>query len=786
MSGMTKEFRTGYRCNLYFYIAEGIVVALVSFLYSDLPINISIAALLYIIISVCRLVTLAKMPNLNDMLYGKTQSTSFIVLHIFLSLAFDSAQVFMYAMCFSSIVNFSFINAKLAKYQCLVSFIVIIISSAVVSIYTGSQSTMMAFSFGSAVLLVINWVIISMASHIVYQYRINAEQERSLDDMLELVEMECYEAQKATRSKTQFLAQMSHEIRTPINTVIGMNEMILRECRDESILGYASETKTAAESLLSIINDILDITKIEAGKLTTISTEYSLASLINDVYNMVKFKAEQKNLEFIIKVDEKLPSVLIGDDIRIKQILINLLSNAVKYTHEGKVILEVYPVSEDEIYFGVTDTGIGIKEEDLSRLFVAFDRMEESRNRMIEGTGLGLNIASALLKMFGSELKVRSEYGKGSEFSFVIRQEIVDSTPLGKMDMTAKDHSHASYTPDFVAPDAKILVVDDNRMNRKVFINLLKRTKLKISEAESGMECIEKTEAEKFDIIFMDHMMPEMDGLETLRRIKANHDNLNRYIPIIALTANAVVGAKEFYLNAGFNGFLSKPIDPEKLEKTIASNLNCELMSQIPEGDTDSNAELPVINGIDWGYAMLHFGDRDALTETLQMFSAAAKSDAAELDGYYRDIMGGGSPESYRVKVHSMKSSAALIGIIQLTGMAMELEHAARNNDIDTIKSLHSVFTERWLSYPKLLRSIISDDSSPKKNAAEHTEDIQKILADIHSAAEDMDIDALDALSKQLDEYSFDDKEYDRIDQIKAYILNFDIEKLMECTTPVH
>ena len=786
MSGMTKEFRTGYRCNLYFYIAEGLLVTLTSFLYSNLPINISIAALLYFVISVCRLITLAKNPNLNDILYGKTQSTSFIVLHVFLSLAFDSAQVFMYAMCFSSIVNFSFINAKLAKYQCLVSFITIIVASGVVSLYTGSQATMMAFSFGSAVLLVINWVIISMASHIVYQYRINAEQERSLDDMLELVEMECFEAQKATRSKTQFLAQMSHEIRTPINTVIGMNEMILRECRDESILGYASETKTAAESLLSIINDILDITKIEAGKLTTISTKYNLASLINDVYNMVKFKAEQKNLEFIIKVDEKLPSILFGDDIRIKQILINLLSNAVKYTHEGSVLLEIYPVSENEIYFGVTDTGIGIKEEDLSRLFVAFDRMEESRNRMIEGTGLGLNIASALLRMFSSELKVKSEYGKGSVFSFTIRQEIVDATPLGKMDMTAKNHSHASYTPVFVAPDAKILVVDDNSMNRKVFINLLKRTKLNITEAESGMECIEITEKEKFDIIFMDHMMPEMDGLETLRRIKANHDNHNRYTPVIALTANAVVGAKEFYLEAGFNGFLSKPIDPEKLEKTISSNLNYELLMDTSSAEDEQPAELPVINGIDWGYAQLHFSDRKSLTETIRMFSAAAKGDAAELDTYYRDIIGGGSAESYRVKVHSMKSSAALIGIIQLTGMAMELEHAARNNDINTIKALHAVFTERWLSYPHLLRELISDDNSPKKNAAEHTADIQRILADIHNAAENMDIDALDALSKQLDEYSFDDAMADKVDQIKTYILNFDIEKLMECTMPVH
>lgn len=781
MSGMTREYRTGYRCNLYFYIAEGIVLILINLFYSSLPLNFTLASLLYFAISVWRLGSLAKRTDFNDMLYGRTQIASFIVLHILLSFAFDSAQVFMYAMCFSSIINFSFINSKLAKYQCLASLISILVSGGFVSCYSGSKPTMMAFTFGAAVLLIINWVIISMVSHIEYQYRINAEQERSLDDMLELVEMECFEAQKATRSKTQFLAQMSHEIRTPINTVIGMNEMILRECRDDAIMSYASETKTAAESLLGIINDILDISKIEAGKLITTPVEYRLDSLINDVYNMIKFKAEQNNLEFKIKVDEKLPSVLIGDDIRIKQILINLLSNAVKYTHEGSVLLEAYPVSEDEIYFGVTDTGIGIKEEDLSRLFVAFDRMEERRNRTIEGTGLGLNITSALLRMFGSELNVKSEYGKGSVFSFVIKQIIVDPTPIGKLDMAAKDHSHVSYTPDFVAPDAKILVVDDNRMNRKVFINLLKRTKLKITEAESGMECIEKTEAEKFDIIFMDHMMPEMDGLETLKRIKANLDNPNRYVPVIALTANAVVGAKEFYLEAGFNDFLSKPISPEKLEKTIAANLKYELMMDSSANEDEQAVELPVITGIDWSYAQLHFSDRGALTDTIRMFAAAAKNDAAELDGYYRDIIEGGSAESYRIKVHSMKSSAALIGIVQLAGMAMELEYAARNNDINTIKSLHSVFTERWLTYPHLLKELICDDKSPKKNANEHTEDIRRIFAEIHNAAADMDIDALDSLSKQLDEYSFDDAMSAKIEDIKSCILNFDIEKLMVC-----
>ncbi len=745
-----------------------------------------LGAVLFFIISVWRLVTLSKKKNIDDYLYGKTQIISFIILHAFLALAFDSAQVFMFAMCFSSIVNFSFINARLAKFQSYASFITVILSAGVISVYTGSKATMLAFTFGSAVLIVINWVIISMASHIVYQYRINSEQERSLDDMLKLVETKCHEAQKATRSKSRFLANMSHEIRTPINTVIGMNEMILRESDDSNIIGYAMETKNAAESLLSIINDILDITKIEAGKLTAISAEYSLSQLINDVYNMIKFKAEAKNLRFTVIADETLPCRLVGDDIRLKQILVNLLSNAIKYTHEGSVTLEIRYINEGQIRFSVKDTGIGIKSEDIGRLFVVFDRMEEEKNRTIEGTGLGLPITASLLKMFNSELKVDSVYDKGSEFWFVIDQEIADPEPIGKIDLTAREYHKNIYRSKFTAPNASILVVDDNTMNRKVFINLLKDTQISISEAESGMECLEKISTTHYDIIFMDHMMPEMDGVETLAAMRRQEYNKCRNTPVIALTANAVVGAEEYYMDKGFDGFLSKPIEPDKLEKLVFALLKDDIIEchELTEDKKEPAKELPIINGIDWNYARLHFKDDALLLHTVKMFRNSIDKDTAELDMYYDSIDNEASVNSYRIKVHSMKSSSALIGIIHLSGMAAELENAARNGSTDIIRALHPVFMRSWKSYSELLRELV-EDKSERENASAHADEIADIFAQIRSGAEELDVDILDEMSRKLDEYAFDEQASAKIEEIKAHILNFETEKLIEFEYPV-
>lgn len=389
------------------------------------------------------------------------------------------------------------------------------------------------------------------------------------------------EAESANRAKSQFLARMSHEIRTPINAIIGMDEMILRESTETEIIKYAHDIKNSTNTLLNLINEILDSSKIESGKMEIIPAEYEIRNLIGDLYNMISIKAKDKGLELIIDVDPKIPAKYFGDDMRIKQVLVNLLTNAVKYTMEGVVTLTVTGKVEGEnaiLHYSVKDTGIGIKEEDLEKLFVQFERIEESRNRHIEGTGLGMNIVKQLLLLMGSELGVKSEYGKGSEFYFDIVQKVVNNEPVGDLreQNIRQEMEEDENTLNYIAPDAKILVVDDNAMNRKVLKGLLKDTQIKIYEAKSGGDCIAMLEKLNVDIIFLDYMMPIMDGVETLRIMKEK--NLCKDIPVIMLTADAVVGAKEQYLSEGFDDYLSKPIIPDKLYRMIFDYLPKELV----------------------------------------------------------------------------------------------------------------------------------------------------------------------------------------------------------------
>ena len=780
---MRSQFHTGSTTNSFFYVFMGIAAIVMGIANDRFPLPMLIFFIVFFVGTTTAFAIAAKRTR-KYTLYGKLQMMAFVVLNCFISISFDSAQTFIYAMCFSTILGFVFIDVKVSKFQFIQSCIIAVVAAAFISYYTGSKQTMLAYTFGTIVLLVMNWVIVSMVIHIRFQYRKNSEQERSLDDMLKVVEAKCDEARNATKIKSRFLAHMSHEIRTPINAVIGMNEMILRESKDEEILKYASETKTAADSLLGIINDILDITRIEAGKLTPIYVEYNPAKLINDIYNLIRFKAESKNLDFIVIIDENIPKRLKGDDIRLKQIVLNLLSNAVKYTHEGSVTLEIRYLGEGILSFSVKDTGIGIKEENIEKLFEAFARMDENINRNIEGTGLGLNITSSLLKMFGSRLEVASKYGTGSYFAFDIFQEIIDPTPMGKIDLNSTEYDRKVYKEDFTAPNALVLVVDDNAMNRKVFRNLLKKTQVQIEEAPGGVECVEMIKQKRYDIIFMDHMMPVMDGIQALEHVRNDEDSLCKDVPVIALTANAVVGAKELYFNAGFDNFLSKPVDPKKLEKMLLNALNPSLVeSYEPASEADDTAEaveLPIINGIDWRYARLNFDNDRSMLDTIKMFRKSVAKDVEEIDSYFSTIDAEGSINSYRIKVHGMKSTASLIGIVRLAGMAMELEEAAREKNAEVIKLLHPVFIRTWKDYYDELAVLFADEQA-LRTADECREEILEIFENIRNAAKLMDVDALDEMSKKLDEYSFDGDAAEQIEQVKKSIFNFEVEKLREC-----
>ena len=390
------------------------------------------------------------------------------------------------------------------------------------------------------------------------------------------------EAVLANQAKGRFLAQMSHEIRTPINAILGMDEMILRESNEANIKEYAGDIHDAGQLLLSIVNEILDLSKIESGKMEIIETEYNLRKLIEDLTAMISLKARSKGLTFIVDVDKTLPIHLYGDDMRIRQILTNLLTNAIKYTKEGSIRFELKGTVENNMLTlscSVSDTGIGIKEEHIASLFDEYKRIEEDSNHYVEGTGLGLNITMRLLDLMGSQLQVQSEYGKGSNFFFELKQEVRDSVTIADY-MNQKKHEQAKqhWTGTFIAPKARILVVDDTAINRKVFMKLLEYTKIKIDEAESGFECIDKMKENRYDIVFLDHMMPEMDGTQTLQRLKGMTDYPSEQAVIIALTANALVGAKNQYINDGFDDFLPKPIIVKDVEEMILHYLPSHLI----------------------------------------------------------------------------------------------------------------------------------------------------------------------------------------------------------------
>ena len=385
-------------------------------------------------------------------------------------------------------------------------------------------------------------------------------------------------AEAANEAKSIFLANMSHEIRTPINAILGMNEMILRENRNEQIEEYAMNIDSAGSSLLYLVNDVLDISKIESGKLEIVENIYELSSFIHDCYNMVAEKAQKKGLELTVSCNPQLPSKLKGDESRLRQVVTNLLSNAAKYTEKGSISLSFDSSEQNRqmmLVITVKDTGIGISEENMKNLFTQFTRFDMEKNRNIEGTGLGLALAKRLIDLMQGTIEMQSTYGAGTTVTVTVPQQIVDSAPVGDFH---RNYSSAAdkgrqYQQRFEAPDAKILVVDDVKVNLKVIVGLLKSTKIKADTASSGRECLEMITQTAYDLIFMDHMMPEMDGVETYAEMKKLENSLNKDTPVIMLTANAITGIREQFLQAGFTDYLSKPVSGEKLENLILKYL---------------------------------------------------------------------------------------------------------------------------------------------------------------------------------------------------------------------
>ncbi len=598
-------------------------------------------------------------------------------------------------------------------------------------------------------------------------------------------------AKAASEAKSNFLSNVSHEIRTPINAVIGLDEMILRESDDENIRKYAFDIKSSGKTLLALINDLLDFSKIEAGKMEIIPAEYELSSVINDLINMISSKASEKGLKLEVDVAPQTPHLLIGDEIRIKQCALNILNNAVKYTHEGIVKLTVTSrsVSDDEISLGirVTDTGIGIKEEDLPKLNSPFERIEESRNRTIEGTGLGMSIVTHLLDMMGSKLCVKSVYGEGSDFSFEIIQKVVDPEPIGDFNETYQRsvNSTQRYKAGFSAPDARILVVDDTPMNLNVIKGLLKPLDLTVDTAGSGQECLEAVRNVCYDIIFMDQRMPEMDGIQTLHELKklSFDDNKSSESPVIMLTANVVSGVREKYISEGFSDYLSKPVDAVKLEKMIEKMLPKEKILPPKESVAEGHAEddgfmsvLKSVEGIDAKAAMANCVTGDILKNAVHDFYVASKIGPDRIE----QLLADGNIREYTVAVHALKSSARLVGALKLSELAASLEEMGDLGNIEGIRASTPEMLSIYRSFYDKLRPICDDDSSDDDKDAIDEVQLAEAFSGIREAADAFDFDTADEIVKMLADYRIPDDQKERYTRICDLVTRLDRDALME------
>ncbi len=549
-----------------------------------------------------------------------------------------------------------------------------------------------------------------------------------------VLKLEKLAADEANKAKSSFLADMSHEIRTPINAILGMNEMILREAQDKNIREYGKSIQTSGNNLLQLINSILDFSKIEDGKMEILPVRYSTGSLISYIVNSIEERAQAKGLAFKLDVDPSLPRELYGDDARISQVITNLLTNAVKYTHEGSVTFTIQGREKKDgklrLYFDVKDTGIGIKEEDMGRLFESFERLDVIRNRNIEGTGLGMSIITKLLSLMDSELKVESKYGVGSSFSFELWQKIEDETPLGEYGPGfSGEDDEGGYTESFTAPDARVLIVDDTKINLTVAVNLLKRTGIQMDTAISGCDAVKLAGENDYDVILMDQRMPGMDGTQALKKIRDLENGKNHDTPVICLTADAIRGAREKYMEEGFTDYLTKPVAGATLENMLLTYLPKEKIKDVAaaakpvagengpaaekRGPAEKNASSdPLLSALqDAGVdteegAYYTAGDTELYREVLKEYADNAKERRALLHEYY----GSRDWDNYGVYAHSLKSTSAMIGAGGLSELAARLEKASNDKDETVIDRYHERAMKLYDEVVGIIKRFISDD----------------------------------------------------------------------------
>ena len=582
----------------------------------------------------------------------------------------------------------------------VIIFVLSVISGAGCMIFEICFPELMIYpenNFAASLDMIISFVFLAVIIGFMFRYQSDFyENQREIllrkdDELLKAIEY----AQSANTAKSRFLAHMSHEIRTPINAVIGMDEMIIRESTDKDITAYAMNIRSAGNSLLTIINDILDFSKIESDKMEIIPAEYDLSLLLRDCYNLVFMRAAEKDLRFTFEIDENTPKKLVGDEFRIRQVITNLLTNAVKYTPKGSVSLKLcFEETEQDrimLIISVKDTGMGISDEDKGKLFDSFRRINSDQTKNIEGTGLGLAITKRLAELMGGTVLVESEYSKGSIFTLRIPQTVSGSGVIGVFSPGKSNDPEKKYHERFHASDAEILVVDDVKMNVEVMRGLIKKTLIRSDAAYSGEECLALAAKKKYDIIFMDHMMPEMDGVETLKRLRETENSPNKDTPVIALTANAIMGAKESYISLGFADYLSKPVKGADLEDMLIKILPAQKVHSYSENDEETlqkdDTDVPLFLNTKAGISIC-CGDVSFYKDVLRGF--AHSSIIEKLCLYYSEA----DWENYSVCVHSIMGTALSIGAEELAARSAALKNALKNDNISYVKEHHRRFAE--------------------------------------------------------------------------------------------